>query len=158
MPRVGRVAGMVLALAGCGGGGAAPDLPLELVFPVIDVVVPPGDPGAWDPDPEVPERDVGVEGDGPGEASGEDAPEEVPVSGDAGDSSPDLLGEVASEDPGGGDPGTDGTGDPGDAASEVQLGLCPPGSATCRCESDEDCDPAYDEPCRPNRCARDLHR
>ncbi|HOU53017.1 MAG TPA: hypothetical protein PLQ97_03725 [Myxococcota bacterium] len=158
MPRVGRVVGMVLALAGCGGGGAAPDLPLELVFPVIDVVVPPGDSGAWDPDPEVPERDVGVEGDGPGEASGEDAPEEVPVSGDAGDSSPDLLGEVASEDPGGGDPGADGTGDPGDAAPEVQLGLCPPGSATCRCESDEDCDPAYDEPCRPNRCARDLHR
>lgn len=155
MPRVGRVAGVVLALAGCGGGASDSDLPYELVFPVIDLGTPPADPGSADPGREIPGRDPGGAFDDPGETGIGEVPEDAPADLDPGDPFRDSGEEGGPEDSGEVDPGG---GDEGDGGTEVPGGLCAPGASACRCQSDGDCDPAYGEPCRPNRCVPDLHR
>lgn len=39
-----------------------------------------------------------------------------------------------------------------DPAGDTNPGPCAPGQANCTCVDETDCDPAYDLPCRPNRC------
>jgi hypothetical protein len=155
---------VLILVAGCGGGDrdvardAIEDTPV--VLPGLD---PGGDPGAGAPDGGVP-RDLPFPDDGqavfadPGEGDAGDAAAADGTADDAGApeaETHDVADATASEDAAW-DDGVEPPVDPGpvdvDAGHDLVEGACAPGQTTCWCVDETQCDPAYDRPCRPNRC------
>ena len=169
--RRGRAGALVLVLlaVGCSGGsGTSRDVLGEIVIiPTRDIVQDPGTRDTGDtPSRDVARTDVPQElATDPGPATDDgatDEPIDVPSPLELPDVAPDLgVTDLAGDAPDApvidllpADVTGDQPPDPGptDVGHDLVAGACPPGSVTCWCEDETQCDPAYGKPCRPNRC------
>jgi len=159
----------VLLAVGCSGGaGTSGDVLGEIVIiPTRDIVQDPGTRDTGDtPFRDVARTDVPQElPTDPGSATDDgdlQEPLDVPIPRDV----PDVLPDTGPTDLAGDAPdaplqdllptdiAADQLPDPGpsDVGHDLVAGACAPGSVTCWCEDETQCDPAYGKPCRPNRC------